>query len=165
MLARAALAVAAAALAAAPAARADDPHDCALFHGDSHEVLSNASTAIDHMQKAAQDQGQDAAQDAASAIVYFRQAGDAAKLLATSLQSPADQSAATKLDEALRAQADAFEGTIKEHGSQDSQDKLKTATGDLKAAINGFQQALQGACGDRRPSPPGQAVASLMILK
>ena len=151
MLARAAIAAALAALpvlGGAQIARADDQHDCELFKNNSNEVLSNTSTAVDHMQKASQDQGQDAAQDAASAIVYFRQAGDAAKLLATSLQSPSGQSAATKLDEALYAQADAFEGTIKGQGSQASQDKLKAATSGLKAAIDGFKQAVQGACGN-----------------
>ncbi|MGL6235782.1 MAG: hypothetical protein ACRC20_10590 [Segniliparus sp.] len=147
MLARAALAVAFAALVSAPLAHADDRHDCELFRNNSGEVLSNTETAVDHMQQASQDQGRDAAQDAASAIVYFRQAGDAAKLLATSLQSSSGQSAATKLDEALYAQADAFEGTIKGQGSQASQDKLKAAGSDLKAAIEGFKQALQGACG------------------
>ncbi|EFV12170.2 hypothetical protein [Segniliparus rugosus] len=150
MTMRAALVIAlgAAASAVAPAtARADDQHDCELFQKNSGEILTNAQTAVDHMQQASQDQGRDAAQDAASAIVYFRQAGDAAKLLAVSLQTPSGQSAATKLDEALYAQADAFDGTIKGQGSQASLDKFKETTARLKAAITGFKQAVEGACG------------------
>jgi hypothetical protein len=133
---------------ASPIALADEPHDCELFKNNSSEVLNNTETAVDHMQQASRDQGREAAQDAASAIVYFRQAGDAAKLLATSLRGVAARTAATKLDEALHAQADAFEGTIKGQGSQASQDKLKAATSDLKGAIQDYQQAVQSACGN-----------------
>ncbi|WP_148223447.1 hypothetical protein [Segniliparus rotundus] len=133
--------------AAAPIARADDPHDCELFKNNSGEVLDNTETAVDHMQQASRDQGREAAQDAASAIVYFRQAGDAAKLLATSLHAASARAAATKLDGSLHAQADAFEGTIKGQGSQASQDKLKAATSDLKVAIHDYQQAVRSACG------------------
>jgi hypothetical protein len=131
---------------AAPLAHADNQHDCDLLNNADLEAKIQA--AVTSMQQTAKSGGgDDLAKNSATTIVAYQNAGDVAGQLAADLQSQQAQATLTKLHDDLYAQAEAFEATIKDRGSQASLDKFKATSGTLKATIGDYKQVDHDACG------------------